>query len=114
MSLGKKMCVSGALLSRGDGRADCTSVGTSSVRLPDTLQTIFISELTRPNMAKSGDMWARTWCSKSHLDEDRHLSVVPGVLPSFSYRTVLHKSALGPTMFSLLQYCRSIAENTVA
>lgn len=58
-------------------------------------------------MAKSGDRWARIWCSKSPLDEDRHLSDVPGVLASFSFATVLHKSALGPTILSLLQkYCR--------
>ena len=31
----QEMGVPGALLSRGDGRADCTSVGTSSVWLPD-------------------------------------------------------------------------------
>ena len=94
-SLGKKMGVSGALLSRDDVRADCTSVGTSSLWLPDTLETVFISEFTRPNIAKSMVMRARTRCSKSVLDEDRHLSIVPGVLPSFSYGTILHRSAFG-------------------
>lgn len=89
------MGVSGALLSRGDVRADCTSVGISSLWLPDTLETVFIPEFTRPNIAKSGDMRPTPWCSKSVLDEDRHLSIVPGVLPSFSYGTVLHKSAYG-------------------
>ena len=52
------MDVSGALLSRGDEKADCTSVGTASVRLPTTLEAVFLSDFTRPNVSKTGDIWA--------------------------------------------------------
>ena len=63
--------------------------------MPTPLEVILLSDFTRPNLAKSGDIWALTWCSKFLLDQDLHRLIVPGLLPSFSYRSVLHKSALG-------------------